>query len=64
MFLLKLIIEGVRGSGYTGDIAIDDFEFKSAACSTVPPNAQPGAATTSPPTTPVVSTTPVGMSPV
>lgn len=31
-FLVQIIIEGVRGSGYEGDIAIDAIELRSHNC--------------------------------
>ena len=36
------MIEAIRGSGYTGDIAVDDFDFKDKTCFTIPINAKPG----------------------
>eukprot|EP00795_Rhopilema_esculentum_P012712 gene12712-3431_t len=48
----SVILEGVRGNGYTGDIAIDDFSFRDGACSVVPAAADPSSViTTVPPTT-------------
>ena len=47
-----MILEAVRGNGYTGDIAIDDFSFRDGACSVVPAAADPSSViTTVPPTT-------------
>ncbi|CAB3978524.1 MAM and LDL-receptor class A domain-containing 2-like, partial [Paramuricea clavata] len=42
----RIIVEGVRGSSYQGDIAVDDFKFRSGRCSIVPASASP----TTPPT--------------
>jgi hypothetical protein len=28
------VFEGIRGNGYRGDIAIDDFKLKQGLCST------------------------------
>ena len=30
--VIQVIIEAVRGSGYTGDIAVDDISFTSDKC--------------------------------
>eukprot|EP00795_Rhopilema_esculentum_P009222 gene9222-16904_t len=51
---ITLIIEGVTGNSYTGDIAIDDFEVKQQYCTTMPSKAAPTMPTTTsskPPTT-------------
>jgi len=49
-----IVFEGIRGSGYRGDIAIDDILIKDGDCSTLPASANP----ITPPTvtTPVVTT--------
>lgn len=58
--LQQIIAEGVRGTSYTGDIAIDDFKFLSGiSCQLTPPSADPNAPTTAPSTTAAVVTTPV-----
>lgn len=56
----KVIIEGVRGNGYTGDIAIDDFLFVPGSCSILPNSADPSnkPKSTSTPTTMAPTTTP------
>ncbi|XP_033751988.1 MAM and LDL-receptor class A domain-containing protein 1-like [Pecten maximus] len=47
----KIVIEGVRGSGIAGDIAIDDLLVSSSLCGVLPSEAQPGNQTgTLPPT--------------
>ncbi|EDO47787.1 predicted protein [Nematostella vectensis] len=52
----QIVIEGIRGTSYTGDIAIDDFVFLDGiSCSIVPSDA--GGAITTPPTTPLITTT-------
>lgn len=59
-FLLskQIIAEGVRGSSYTGDIAIDDFKvLNGVSCSIIPTSADPNAPTTSAPVTTVPLTT-------
>ena len=56
----QIIAEGVRGTGFTGDIAIDDFKFLSGiSCQLTPQSADPNAPTTAPSTTATVVTTPV-----
>eukprot|EP00794_Sanderia_malayensis_P017044 gene17044-18759_t len=46
-----ITVEGVRGTSYTGDIAIDDFVFRDGACTVVPAKASPNSVvTTVPPT--------------
>ena len=32
-----MLFEGVRGAGWQGDIAIDDFSLRPGSCSVVPP---------------------------
>ena len=60
MFPLQIIAEGIRGTSYTGDIAIDDFKFISGvSCQITPASANPNAQTTKPSTTLPVTTTPV-----
>ena len=55
------MIEGVRGNGYTGDIAIDDFKFRDGSCAHVPANADPNVVvTTVPPTTTPTPTPSIG----
>ena len=45
------MIEGVRGNGFRGDIAIDDLQFHAGYCTTAPPNAhQSHTSTTGKPT--------------
>lgn len=44
-------MEGVRGSSYLGDIAIDDFKFRKGSCDIVPVSANPLISTTPPATT-------------
>ena len=34
-FFFKIVFEGIRGSGYRGDIAIDDVKMASGPCSTI-----------------------------
>lgn len=31
----KVVLEGIRGSGYRGDIAVDDLKLKQGLCSTM-----------------------------
>ena len=50
------MFEAVRGSGYLGDIAIDDIVFPSFKCANIPANSVPPDPTTQAPTT--VTTTP------
>lgn len=45
--MCQVIFEAIRGSGYQGDIAIDDVTFTVGACVVLPHNAVP----TLPPTT-------------
>ena len=53
------MVEGVIGKGYRGDIAIDDFKFKSGKCPTVPSDASPNnPVTTSAPQTTMRPTVP------
>ena len=47
-----MVFEGIRGNGYSGDIAIDDVEFTNFACSNLPSNSVPVAPTTAAPRTP------------
>ncbi|CAH3165361.1 unnamed protein product, partial [Porites evermanni] len=57
-FEISIIAEGVRGSSYTGDIAIDDFKvLNGVSCSIIPTNADPNSPTTSAPVTTVPPTT-------
>ncbi|XP_066300036.1 MAM and LDL-receptor class A domain-containing protein 1-like [Branchiostoma lanceolatum] len=56
----RVIIEGVRGSGFRGDISIDDLDFLPSICDIQPPNAVPSVTT---PTVPTMTTTPVGTGP-
>lgn len=37
----QVVIEGIRGKEYTGDIAIDDFTFRPDSCDTLPTTAIP-----------------------
>ncbi|XP_046856415.1 uncharacterized protein LOC124449513 [Xenia sp. Carnegie-2017] len=37
----RIIVEGVRGSSYTGDIALDDFVFLNGSCDIHPTYAEP-----------------------
>jgi hypothetical protein len=48
------VFEGIVGSSYTGDIALDDILIVDQACSILPITANVNP--TSPPTTPAVST--------
>ena len=54
MDFLQIIIEGIRGNGYYGDIAVDDVSFRDGSCSSVPANADPSSV----PTTVLPTTTP------
>ena len=47
------MFEGIRGSSYTGDIALDDISFTAGAgsCTLQPSDAQPPRMTTTPPIT-------------
>ena len=50
----------MRGTSYTGNIAIDDFKFISGVnCQITPANANPNVQTTKPSTTLLVTTDPV-----
>ena len=42
ILFMQIIVEGVRGTSYTGDIAVDDFKFRNGRCSIVPAAANPG----------------------
>ncbi|XP_057298293.1 MAM and LDL-receptor class A domain-containing protein 2-like isoform X2 [Hydractinia symbiolongicarpus] len=56
----KVIVEGVRGNGYTGDIALDTFSFKPGSCVIVPSDASPNSVqTTALPATSARPTKPV-----
>ena len=44
-----MIFEGIRGNGYTGDIAIDDVSYTVGSCVVQPSTAVPRPPTTSPP---------------
>ena len=35
LFLPQIIFEATRGSGYQGDIALDDVYFQAGACPTI-----------------------------
>lgn len=52
---VQVVIEAVRGSSYTGDIAVDDIEFTSGACSFFPTNAWPAGRSTPVPTVTVMT---------
>ena len=62
--LWQLVFEGVVGSGYLGDIALDDITYKSGSCRFTPSNAVPPSLQTttsasmvsSPTTNPVTAT--------
>lgn len=55
---LQIIAEGVRGSSFRGDIAIDDFKiFSGVSCQITPLSASPNAPTTSAPLTTAAATT-------
>ena len=41
IFYFQIIIEGIRGSGSNGDIAVDDFDFIKEKCTTLPIAASP-----------------------
>ena len=58
--MFQIVIEGVRGSDYQGDIAIDDFEWSPAACGIVPLEADPNYVK---PTTMMPTTGPVTLPP-
>ena len=44
--LQQVVFEGKRGTGYTGDIAIDDIEFLDSVCSIYPSSSVPQRTTT------------------
>ena len=48
--LFQVIFEGVVGSGYRGDIALDDLSFTTGQCALSPSKALPPGATTPTPT--------------
>ena len=49
---LQILFEAVRGSSFTGDIALDDITFTTSYCSFIPTTAwPPGKSTPVPPTT-------------
>ena len=57
-FCSQVLITGVRGSGYTGDVAIDDISFDiTIPCTLNPSNAQPSLYTTTMATTQGLSVT-------
>ena len=41
-----VVFEAIRGSGYKGDIAIDDIQFSTGSCSILPIYANPSPTTT------------------
>ena len=43
--LFQFVFEGVVGSGYEGDIAIDDIQIVDQACSVFPSAADPSPST-------------------
>ena len=50
--LFKVTFKGIAGSGYRGDIAVDDVQFTTLSCVLEPPEADPNRkSTTQPPTT-------------
>ncbi|XP_035658189.1 MAM and LDL-receptor class A domain-containing protein 1-like [Branchiostoma floridae] len=51
----RVIIEGVRGNGFRGDISIDDLDFLTESCGIQPPDAVPQVTT---PTVPTMTTSP------
>ena len=53
---MQVVFEAVRGSSYTGDIAIDDITYTVGACPVQPKDALPSLSTTAPPT--VATTSP------
>jgi hypothetical protein len=53
-FCFQFVFEGVVGSSYTGDIALDDIQIVNQACSVLPLGANPNP--TSSPTIPTVTT--------
>ena len=60
MIFLKIIIEGVVGNSYLGDIAVDDFSFRTGNCAVVPADADPTvtqSSTGKPTTTTVIKPT-------
>lgn len=40
-FLSQVVMEGVRGAGIEGDIAIDDVTIEEGECKNLPPNSKP-----------------------
>ncbi|XP_019632083.1 PREDICTED: MAM and LDL-receptor class A domain-containing protein 2-like [Branchiostoma belcheri] len=48
----QIYVEGVRGSDYRSDAAIDDFDYTSTACTLMPAGATPATPTGTVPTTP------------
>ena len=58
-----IIFEGIRGTGYRGDIAIDDILITSGDCTTFPANADPNPVTTSVPTATTQFTLPPTIAP-
>ncbi|CAH3118157.1 unnamed protein product [Pocillopora meandrina] len=58
-----IIFEGIRGTGYRGDIAIDDILITSGDCTTFPANADPNPVTTSMPTATTQFTLPPTIAP-
>lgn len=58
------MFEAVRGSGYHGDIALDDIQFVSQTCPITPSNANPSLSATPPVqvTTAAPATIPPGFS--
>ncbi|XP_047128245.1 MAM and LDL-receptor class A domain-containing protein 1 isoform X1 [Hydra vulgaris] len=51
----QIVVEAIRGASYTGDIAVDDFEFTVGSCSLLPIKAWPPGKTTLAPT-PAITT--------
>ena len=51
--LFQFVFEGVVGSGYAGDVAIDDIQIVDQTCSVLPTAADPSPNPTTPTAPPV-----------